>query len=236
MEITIIHGQAHKGSTYHVTERLREKLSDRDTVVHEYFMLKESDTPSFCTGCFRCILEGEHFCPQAAKVKRIEESMLSSDIIIIDSPTYCFEMTGQLKTLFDHFGYLWMSHRPRKEMFSKIGIVVSTAAGAGTGRVTQSIAKQLSWWGIPKVYRMKVNVSATSWDEVSPKIMQQIEERTSAIEEKAKRQTGKKAINLKNMFIFTMIRKMQKGNTWNMVDKDHWKNNLWLENARPWRG
>ena len=236
MEITIIHGQAHKGSTYHVTDLLKEKLSNGDTVVHEYFMLKESDTPSFCTGCFRCIQKGEQYCPQADKVQRIAESMLRSEIIIIDSPTYCFEMTGQLKTLFDHFGYLWMSHRPRKEMFNKIGIVVSTAAGAGGGRVTQSMAKQLSWWGIPKVYRLKVNVSAASWDEVKPEIRQKIEERTSSIAGKAKHQTEKRKTNLKNMFIFTMIRKMQTGNTWNMVDKEHWKNNLWLENARPWRG
>ena len=33
----------------------------------------------------------------------------------LDKLTYCFEMTGQLKTLFDHLGYLWLSHRPRDE-------------------------------------------------------------------------------------------------------------------------
>lgn len=79
-------------------------------------------------------------------------------------------MTGQLKTLFDHFAYLWMPHRPRKEMFSKIGIVISTAAGAGANRVTKSMAKQLFWWGVPKIYRIHFNVNAACWEDISEKI------------------------------------------------------------------
>ncbi len=41
MEITIIHGQVHKGSTYHISDMLRQRLSDEDTVVHEFFLPKE---------------------------------------------------------------------------------------------------------------------------------------------------------------------------------------------------
>jgi len=40
MEITILHGQAHKGSTYHIATIIKEKLVDSDTTVHEFLCLK----------------------------------------------------------------------------------------------------------------------------------------------------------------------------------------------------
>ncbi|MDW7656907.1 MAG: DUF4003 family protein, partial [Bacillota bacterium] len=141
MEITMIHGQRHKGSTYHAARSLADKITLADTTVHEFFM--PTNGPDFCVGCYGCILKGEEKCPHAAQVQPIIAAMCRSEVIILDSPTYCYEMTGQLKTLLDHFAYLWLSHRPRGEMFRKIGVVISTAAGAGAGVVTKSLARQM---------------------------------------------------------------------------------------------
>jgi multimeric flavodoxin WrbA len=233
MEITVLHGQAHKGSTYHITTMVIQRLVDSNTTVHEYFMPK--DAPAFCVGCFKCIQKGEEYCPQAERVQEIIVSMLRSEIIVIDSPTYCYEMTGQLKTLFDHFGYIWMSHRPRKEMFSKIGIVISTAAGAGANRVKKSIAKQIFWWGIPKIYSMHFNVKAACWEDVSEEIKQKITRKTEILSKKVKSKIGKVKPGIKTMFIFNIMRKMQISNDWNMTDRDYWQKNKWLEKARPWK-
>ncbi|MGB4660906.1 MAG: NAD(P)H-dependent oxidoreductase [Mobilitalea sp.] len=225
MEITMIHGQSHKGSTYHISTLIAKKLSRDDTIIYEYFMPK--DTPSFCVGCFQCIQKGEEYCPQADKVQVILASMLRSDLIIIDSPNYCFEMTGQLKTLFDHLAYIWMSHRPRREMFDKIGIVVSTAAGGGAGSVTKSLARQLFWWGVPQIYRMNVNVNAMSWVEVPEKVKQKIDRKVTSISRKASHKLGKSKFNIKSKFIFTVMSKMQKSNTWNLTDRNYWESKLW---------
>lgn len=233
MEITIIHGQSHKGSTYHITEMMKESLVNSDTAVHEYFM--PQDTPSFCVGCYQCIQKGEEFCPQAEKVLMILDSMIRSDVVIIDSPAYCCEMTGQLKTLFDHFAFIWMPHRPRKEMFSKIGIVISTTAGAGARNVTKSIARQMFWWGIPKIYKINVTVNAAGWKEVPEKIKQKIIDRTENLSKRIKRKKGLVKPNIKTVVLFNFMRKMQKINTWNMLDKDYWKKKKWLEKSRPWR-
>ena len=67
--------------------------------------------------------------------------MLSSDVIIIGSPTYVLEMTGHLKHFFDHIFTAWLSHRPEPPMFTKTAVVVSTAAGFGMDGVTKSIAR-----------------------------------------------------------------------------------------------
>jgi len=233
MEITIIHGQTHKGSTYHITTMIKEKLADSDTTVHEYFMPK--DAPDYCVGCYQCVQKGGEYCPQADQVQKIAESMLHSEIIIIDSPTYCFEMTGQLKTLFDHFAYIWMSHRPKKEMFSKIGIVISTTAGAGANRVTKSIAKQLFYWGVPQIYRMPFRVSAACWGDIPEKTKQKIIQKTEGVSHKVKNQIGKVKPNIKTKFIFNIMRKMQGSNNWNPTDKDYWQKNNWLQKGRPWK-
>jgi multimeric flavodoxin WrbA len=231
MEITIIHGQGHKGSTYHITAMVRERLADSDTEVHEYYMPK--DTPAFCVGCYQCLQKGEEYCPQADKVQKIVESMLRSEIIVIDSPTYCLEMTGQLKTLFDHLGYMWLSHRPRKEMFSKIGIAISTTAGAGANGVTKSIARQMFWWGVPKIYQLHFKVNAACWEDVSEDIKKKIEQKTEQLSHNVKNKIGRLKPNIKTKFLFNIMRRMQQSNTWNMTDRDYWQKNNWLEKTRP---
>ncbi|RCX21085.1 NADPH-dependent FMN reductase [Anaerobacterium chartisolvens] len=233
MEVTIIHGQGHKGSTYHASAIIKERICGSDTVIHEYFMPK--DTPAFCTGCSQCILKGEGKCAQHDKVSRIEESILRSQVLIIDSPTYCFEMTGQLKTLFDHFAYMWMIHRPRKEMFTKIGIVVSTSAGAGHKSVTKSIARQLSWWGVPKIHRVHFSCNASVWENVPEKIREKIIKRAEVVSQKVKGQLGKVKTGIKTRLLFGIMRRVQKSNNWNVADKGHWQQNGWLGKARPWR-
>ncbi|MCK9253357.1 MAG: NAD(P)H-dependent oxidoreductase [Clostridiales bacterium] len=233
MEITIIHGQQHRGSTYHIAGILKNQLADADTVVNEYFLPK--DGPDFCVGCFGCITKGETHCPHANKVQPVVAALCRAQILIFDSPTYCFEMTGQLKTLFDHLGYLWLSHRPRAEMFTKIGIVVSTAAGAGTGVVAKSMARQLSWWGVTKVYRLRHHVSAMSWQDVAAGLKQKIERQTSAVARQVRARVGRVRPGLKTRLLFAVMRKMHTNNTWNRIDKEYWHEKNWVAKARPWR-
>ena len=232
MEITIIHGQGHKGSTYHITEMIKEKLADTDTTVHEYFMPK--DTPAFCVGCYGCIQKGEEHCPQAEKVQNIVQSMLHSEILVFDSPAYCCEMTGQMKVLFDHLAYMWMPHRPRKEMFSKIGIVISTTAGAGAGNVTKSMKRQLFWWGVPRIYQLPFAVNAMCFEEIPEKIKRNITKKIEKTSRKIKSQIGKSKPTIKTRLLFQIMRQMQKSNNWNLTDRDYWKDYNWLNEARPW--
>lgn len=231
-KVTVIHGQFHKGSTYNITKQIIDKISNENKEVYEYFMPK--DTPNYCVGCYKCFNESEKSCPQAEKVERIVKSIEVSDIIIVDSPTYCYGMTGQLKTLFDHFGYMWLSHRPKEVMFSKVGIVVSTAAGTGSRKVTKSLSQQLFWLGIPKVFRYSKNVNASNWEEVPNKIKESIEQDTSILSKKVVDKVGKTSPNLRLKFMFNMMRMTQKLNNWNMLDKNYWKEKGWLDRKRPW--
>jgi multimeric flavodoxin WrbA len=233
MEITIIHGQGHKGSTYQISKMIAQQLTTENTIIYEFFM--PLHTPPYCVGCYKCIYHGEEHCPHADKVQPIVKAIEKSKLIIVDSPTYCFEMTGQLKTFFDHLAYMWMSHRPNKTMFSKVGIVVSTAAGAGSKKVVKALSQQLFWLGIAKTYRMAKNVNASSWAEVSDKTKQEIATSIDRIVAKARHKLHTPTPNIKTKFIFKIMTQMQKGNNWNITDKKYWEKNLWFEKSRPWR-
>lgn len=230
MEITIIHGQTHKGSTYHITELLKNKIITQETVVHEFYLPK--DMPHPCNGCFQCIKKGEQYCPHYEKVNKIVQATEKSEVILIDSPTYCFSMTGQLKTVFDHFGFMWLTHRPNASMFHKNGIAISTAAGAGAKKVTRTIKEQFFWMGLSKCYQIPITVGASSWDEVSRKKKNKIEKITDHI---AKKVQKKKEPSLRLKFLFLLFRLTQKGNEWNATDKNYWQEKGWLEKERPWK-
>ncbi|OHE25505.1 MAG: hypothetical protein A2Z84_08850, partial [Tenericutes bacterium GWA2_35_7] len=217
MEITVIHGQMHKGSTYHVTEELTKKLALNDSDIIHTFSLPQQG-PQFCVGCFSCIYKGESFCPHASQVKPIVDAMISSDVIIIDSPTYCLEMSGQLKTLFDHLGYMYMTHRPQGIMFKKIGVAISTAAGAGAKNVTKTIKKQMFWWGIGKTYRLPVLVQAKSFSEVSDKIKQGIILDTDRLASRILKKVNHVKPRFLSKALFTLMSMMHKTNTWNPID------------------
>jgi multimeric flavodoxin WrbA len=234
MKITVIHGQLHKGSTYHVTEELIGYLKQSDTDEVYSFSLP-IDGPSFCVGCFGCIYKGESNCPHQVKVQAIVSAMVESDVIVIDSPTYCLEMSGQLKTLFDHMGYMYINHRPEGKMFQKIGVGISTAAGAGAKHVTKSITKQMFWWGIPKRYRIPVLVMAKSYSEVSEKIKVKITKQTKKVAQQIHHNLGHPHRDFLQRTLFRLMAMMQKNNTWNPIDIVHWENHGWINKIRPWR-
>lgn len=187
MKITVLHGQEHHGSTWNTTQILRDFLLNENDKCNEFFV---NDIPN-CIGCFTCIIKDEEKCPHRSFTKPIIQSIEQSDIIIVETPNYCMGMTGQLKTFFDHMAYRWMSHRPFDEMKNKLAIAVSTTAGVGAGAATKQIARQLFWWGIPKVYRLNQTVAASKWVDVKPETKYKIEQKSKENCKKGKEKTRK---------------------------------------------
>lgn len=126
MKIALIHGQNHKGSSYHIGRLLAEQFPDSE--VCEFFLPK--DLPHFCLGCYTCI-EDEEQCPFYAKKHRIMQEIEQADLLIFTTPTYCMRASAPMKAFIDLTFTYWMSHKPRACMFSKKAVVLSTAAGTG---------------------------------------------------------------------------------------------------------
>ena len=229
MKIVIIHGQSHKGSTYHIAQILAKKLGGEQT---QFFLPR--DFGEFCIGCTNCFGTSETMCPHYEKLKPITEAIDRADVIILASPVYVYHATGAMKAWLDHYGYRWMVHRPSEHMFHKQAVCISTAAGAGMKSTNKDMADSLFFWGVGKTYSYGIRVSAVSYDSVSEKTKQKIEAKTTALAKKIRKNAGHVNPGLKTKGFFHMMRLLQKRG-WNQADVDYWKEKGWDGKNRPWK-
>lgn len=237
MKIAVIHGTVHKGSTYHSVQIFLDEMKKRNPVeVTEFFMPK--DMPSFCVGCFNCIGKNENLCPHFASVEPIAAALEQADIIVLASPVYVYDVSGQMKALLDHFAYRWMVHRPHPSMFKKVGVVISTSAGGGNKPTSQTMARNLMFWGVKRIFSYGVAVQAAEWKGVNEKKRAKINANLSRMADKVSR-TAKKAHKLpptlKTWGWFMLVKTLVKMDNWNKPDKEHWQQQGWLSGGRPWR-
>jgi len=229
MKIAIINGTNHSGSTYKITHLLANKIGGE---IKDFFLPKDFD--EFCLGCTNCFTKGEELCPHHNKLKEIKAALIESDLIILESPVYVYHASGQMKALLDHFGYMWMAHRPEESMFKKQAVVISTAAGAGMKSCMKDMADSLFYWGVPKIYKYGVAVRATSYEEINDKIKKKIDKKTSKIASSIKKKDGKIKPGFKTKGFFFIMHLLQK-NGWNPKDVEYWKEKGWTEKNRPWK-
>jgi len=224
MKVAVIHGQSHKGSTYHITKLLVDELVKDKGEILEF----QINSIKPCVGCNSCIIKDEGLCPQRSVVAPIIEAIELSDIIIAESPNYCMGMSGQLKTFFDHMGYRWITHRPHPSMKNKIGVAISTTAGVGASKTTKNIKQQLFWWGVAKTYRISVTVDALQWSDVKPDKKLAITKKIKKLAKKISKSRNKVKPGIKWRFLFNLMRVQQKGTAWNPIDRKYWEDNGWI--------
>lgn len=231
MKIVMIHGQNHKGSTYKIGRMIANKISREEDIV-EFFLPR--DLNRFCLGCYACI-EDVTKCPFYEEKNKIMTAVESADLLIFTTPTYCLRASAPMKSFIDLTFNYWMIHRPRKCMFSKRAIVVSTAAGIGTKSAIKDITNTLLYWGVPSVISYGISVQAMSWAGVSDKKKGKIEKDTTRIANKVLKSKCVKA-GLKTKALFMMMRMMQKKD-WGSgeAEKIYWEKNGWLDKERPWK-
>lgn len=229
MRVVIVHGQNHKGSTYHIAHSLAEKLGGELT---EFFLPR--DFGEFCLGCTTCFLEGAERCPHHDRLFPITEALDAADVIILASPVYVFHATGAMKAFLDHYGHRWMVHSPEGTMFTKQGVCVTTAAGAGMRSTLKDMADSLFFWGVGRVYRYGVGVAATRWAEVSDKKRQDIDRATTRLARTIRGRVGNVTPGVKTRAVFFAMHLAQRKGV-NPRDAQHWQQRDWTGKARPWK-
>lgn len=229
MKITVIYGQNHKGSTYHIARMLAEKLEGE---IKEIFVPK--DFNQFCVGCAQCFMKNEKLCPHHELIKPITEAIDEADVLIFASPVYVYHVTGSMKALLDHYGYRWMVHRPHASMFRKQAVCISTAAGGGMKSTNKDLADSMFFWGVAKTYKYGVAVRAISFKEVTDKKKAEIEKKTTSLANKVKAGYGKVKPSIKVKGFFYIMRMVQQKG-FNEADHLYWQEQGWLEKKRPWK-
>ena len=97
MNIVIIHGQNHEGSTCMVARQLAEKVGGE---IREFFLPRDFGEP--CRGCFTCFQTELSKCPHYRALQPLEQAMLEAELLIFDSPVYVYHATGQMMSFLDH--------------------------------------------------------------------------------------------------------------------------------------
>ena len=229
MKTVIIHGQSHQGSTYHIAHELADKLGGELT---EFFLPR--DFGEFCLGCNTCFIDSEKKCPHYAKLAPLTEAMDAADVIILASPVYVFHATGAMKAFLDHYGYRWMVHSPEGAMFSKQGVCICTAAGAGMRSTLKDMKDSLFYWGVARIYKYGVGVAAMNWDGVSKKKKEAIDKATTRIAGNIARRNAKVTPGLKTRAVFFVMHLLQRKG-FNPKDAEYWQQQGWTGSKRPWK-
>lgn len=231
MKVVIIHGQNHKGSSYNIGRMIANKISGEEAIT-EFFLPR--DLNHFCLGCYACI-DDDTRCPFYEEKNKIMFAVEAADVLIFTTPTYCMRASAPMKSFIDLTFNYWMVHRPRKCMFTKKAIVVSTAAGSGTKSAIKDITNTLLYWGVPYVLSYGISVQAMNWNAVADKKKEKIDKDTTKLADKVLKKKHVKA-GIKTKALFLMMRMMQKMG-WGSSDaeKEYWEQKGWLDKGRPWK-
>lgn len=230
MKITVVYGQNHKGSTYHVARMLAEKL---DGEITEIFLPRDFD--KFCVGCANCIMRDAKYCPHAEALQPLTQKLDEADVLILASPVYVYHVTGSMKAFLDHYGWRWMVHRPERSMFRKQAVCITTAAGAGMKSALKDMADSLWFWGVGKVYRYGLPVYAINYSHMSEKKKQKVDRKTTALAKKIQARDGKVQPSLKTKAFFTMMHLVRGKKPSDDADGTYWKQQGWTGKKRPWK-
>lgn len=229
MKTVLIHGQNHKGSSYHIGRALAESVSAEQEIT-EFFLPR--DLHHFCLGCYAC-LEDETRCPFWTEKKVILEAMEQADLFIFTTPTYCYAPSGAMKSLLDLLFDCWMVHRPKGWMFRKKAVIVSTAAGAGAKKAVKVVRDSLSGWGISDILSYPITVQATGWKQVKAGKQKKIEKDILRMAQKVQKPAK---VSAKTKLMFLVFGKMHEaGMDASPAEKPYWQEHGWLAGKRPWK-
>lgn len=231
MKIVLIHGQNHRGSTYHMGRMLAEKLAVDSDIV-EFFLPR--DLNHFCLGCYSCISD-ETKCPYWDEKKVILDAMERADLWIFTTPNYCLAPSGPMKSFLDFMFDCWMVHRPKPWMFLKRAVVLSASAGAACKKAMQPICDSLLYWGVPSVKTYGLPVAAMNWEQVKPETRNKIERKLTRIANGIDcAKPPRVGIPTRALF-YVMGRMHAAGWDASPVEQAYWRSRGWLGKDRPWK-
>lgn len=215
MKILIIHGSPRRGNTWNIVNRVREKINEKIDVDYEIIELSKMKIP-MCTGCFNCILKSEEKCPHYESIKYINNKIDWCDAMIITSPVYSLQVSGQLKNFIDHMSYNF--HRPK--YFNKKALIITTTAGVNAKEISNYIKEVLTFWGINTTYKLPIvyrNAKLEIYDKQIDKVLNEF---IDTLKNNTFKSPTFKTIASYNVFRSMSTNLYTKGNP----DYDYWKN------------
>lgn len=153
MKIAVLMGSPRKKDSYCVCKEIEKQMNlHGDNIVFDYIFLNEYNI-SNCKGCSLCFQRSEDECPcRKDDLNSIKERLFSADGVIVASPVYAYQVTGQLKCFIDRMSYLFH----RQEMVGIPSLIVVTTDGGGSKQVYRYLKMTMSGWGMDVVGNIQI--------------------------------------------------------------------------------
>jgi len=140
MRIVMINGSPRaNGATAKILKVIRDYLEKKQDVEIEYFNLGELEI-FFCKGCCSCFQNGKCFIKDDAQ--RLSDIIATSDGVIIGSPTYASNISGQLKVFVDR-GHLIIEQL----LYRKYALGIITGENYGASAASKILKSIFSYSG-----------------------------------------------------------------------------------------
>ena len=197
--------------------------------VTEFFLSK--DLPYFYHECFPNPLNSEDKCPHFNYLDSVAKSLDKSDLIILACPVSTCDITTEMKLFLNHLSYNYMQNDTNSLMSNKIGLVMSTASGAGLFNTTKTLKKNLNFWGINNIFKFSKTLYEMNWEDVNLKTKKQINKKIFKLSNKILTlYSNSHPLKLQNFSKITSlkIQPMFKNNNFNVIDFKYWKNQAYF--------
>ena len=165
MNVLVILGSPRKKDSYSICREIENELKKQDSAIDlEYFQLSELNIKE-CKGCGLCFQKSELLCPcREDDIELVKEKMKSADAIILSSPVYAYQVTGQMKKFIDRLSYLFH----RQELCGKPTLLVITTDGGGSKQVYQYLKMIVSGWAMNLIGNIAI-ISPMYFENREPK-------------------------------------------------------------------
>ena len=231
MKVLTIMGTAHRGNTRAVVDLFLKEFENSKNEFDEVVL--PIDFNNICMGCANCILKGEENCPHYNEINKIIKKIENADLIILATPVFVGSCSGALKVFLDHLAYMWLVHRPKEDMFNKVGLIITSAGGSGVKNTVKLLKSNLFYWGVPTIYNYGVTTMKMGGNYVDYDKKDKIQKQVSKKAKKVKKALVKRKVGFKTKFFFKLFGMTQK-NGWNKTDVDYWKEKGWLNGKKPY--
>ncbi|SMP57951.1 flavodoxin family protein [Anoxynatronum buryatiense] len=131
------------------TAQLAEKMCEKagavcDTQVTWEIMTSDQLQLQACRGCCDCFRTGSCLLDREDDGGLMKEKLLEADFVILGSPVYALQVSGQTKTLIDRLSY-WL-HLFR--LAGKPGIALTTTSSSGEAEVLGYLIRVMAYMGV----------------------------------------------------------------------------------------
>lgn len=124
--LCIIGGPRNNGSTAYIVDKIIEGMKKNDIEIKRYCLGQQKI--NYCLGCKKCYEKG--VCIQQDDMNKIIDNFKDADFVVVATPDYWGDVTGQLKVFFDRSTPYANTNEHRIPMKKKrYGIAISVREG-----------------------------------------------------------------------------------------------------------